>query len=157
MSEERNKTFYNFERTWFFIRDEYIRMQSELESLKRQLATRDAEHDSLAGMQEIAIEALNRERAMLVEALTASDELLRSLPNSGNFYGLAVMENNATVLSATEPQATQWLEDKKGEWLEQLAKYCGYGEVTGAEMLRMASELRLAESKRKEQKEEVSK
>lgn len=37
--------------------------------------------------------------ARLREALTASDSLLRDLPSSGGFYGLAVMEANEQALS----------------------------------------------------------
>ena len=44
-------------------------------------------------------EALQAREKVLVEALKASDDLLRSLENSGNFYGLAVMENNAQSLA----------------------------------------------------------
>lgn len=36
----------------------------------------------------------------LVEALTASDELLRSLENSGGFTGLAIMDNNQRLLNS---------------------------------------------------------
>lgn len=41
---------------------------------------------------------------ILREALTASDNLLRELPSSGGFFGLAIMENNQLVLSKTPAQ-----------------------------------------------------
>ena len=41
----------------------------------------------------------------LREALTHSDTLLRDLPNSGGFYGLGVMENNAEALASIPEQS----------------------------------------------------
>lgn len=48
----------------------------------------------------------------LREALLASDDLLRELPNSGGFYGLAIMENNQLVLSATPAESLQAFDDE---------------------------------------------
>lgn len=42
---------------------------------------------------------------VLREALTHSDTLLRDLPNSGGFYGLGVMENNAEALASIPEQS----------------------------------------------------
>lgn len=44
----------------------------------------------------------------LREALKASDDLLRDLPASGGFYGLAVMENNEQALAT--PISTEALD-----------------------------------------------
>jgi hypothetical protein len=57
------------------------------------------------------------ETVKLRNVLFASDELLRSLENSGGFYGLCVMEANQAVLS-TPPSTSyleQWEHERYGE------------------------------------------
>ena len=90
-------------------------------------------------------EYLKRERAMLVEALK------RFLPRSREQRASETMnsfDNAAFVISATETQATQWLDDKIAEAFNEQAKVW---DIIGYSKLRTsAEELRLAASKRKE-------
>jgi ribosomal protein L9 len=59
----------------------------------------------------------------LREALTHSDTLLRDLPNSGGFYGLGVMENNAEALSSTPELSLARL---RNQVREESVKLCWY-------------------------------
>ena len=58
----------------------------------------------------------------LREALTHSDTLLRYLPNSGGFYGIGVMENNAEALASIPEQS---LAEYRNKVIEECA--CIFG------------------------------
>jgi len=125
---------------WHYELADYIdRLQSELESLKR-------------------------ERAMLVETgkdYLAAEDKWRAGHEVDNDEWRELQTLFRLALSATEPQATQWLAGKlneaKIEALEKTETYIN-SKYTANESIwicndlhNMASELRLAASKRKEQ------
>jgi chromosome segregation ATPase len=138
-------------------------LESELEALKRELKeTQDrcvdwatskgtilAMYDNLR----LEHEALRRERAMLVDTVKRNvAEFERDEVRAED-----ALKNLNCALSATEPQATQWLEEKKAEAFEQfISQRRNWDLVSGGYWLvklqEHASELRLAASKRKEQK-----
>lgn len=98
------------------------KIESEVAELKAELKS-EKEHSNILlknggefYRNELALKAhINTLR----EALEASDDLLRKLPNSGEFYGLAIMENNQLVLSATPAESMQAHDD---EVIEMCAK-----------------------------------
>ena len=97
-------------------------------------------------------EALKHERAMLVEALkpivsvylteseTEKDTEVRTVMK------ITEIQKAIAALSITEPQATQWLEDRIAEALENMVVGMNDNELLSAFFVR-----RLAASKRKEQ------
>jgi hypothetical protein len=117
------------------------------------------------------LESLKRERAMLVDALKSlTEEFATGAGGARNFSMQMRKEIITRALSATEPQATQWLREKKAESLELFAtkwlphmKQCDQQSSMNQTIhnlavddcirhaFSMAQELRLAASKRKEQ------
>ena len=90
------------------------------------------------------LESLKRERAMLVEEVHT---LAMDVPCE--IWTDAYRQRYDKALSATEPQATQWMEDKIAEALNEQAEVW---EIIGYSKFKTpAEELRLAASKRKEQ------
>lgn len=93
--------------------DYWDEANNQIELLHRKIAEREAECLKLR------------------EALFASDELLRNLENSGNFYGLCVMEANQEALST--PPSTSYLEQwEKNRY--QVVGYFGYEKVHGLDV-----------------------
>ena len=98
-----------------------------------EVASRDAEVVSLTNQRDyeyVRAENAEQERDqlrahinVLREALTHSDTLLRDLPNSGGFYGLGVMENNAEALSSTPDLSLARL---RNQVREECVKVCWY-------------------------------
>jgi hypothetical protein len=93
------------------------------------------------------LEALKCERAMLVEA--AKDVAV----NVSSYKYHRFIKNLMVALSATEPQATQWLEEKRMEWihdtLDLIRGQADAGDCEAAIEERI-DELRLAASKREQ-------
>jgi len=78
------------------------------------------------------LEAAEKENAVLLAAieakdvaLKASDELLRDLPESGDFYGLSVTENNTEALALAPSAELLEQRDRKrdAKLLRHVAKY----------------------------------
>ena len=76
-----------------------------------------ADADTVAAQNNADLDALQADNARLREALTHSDTLLRDLPNSGGFYGLGVMENNAEALASIPEQS---LAEYRNKLIEQM-------------------------------------
>jgi len=109
-------------------------LQQQVDSLMLRVAAMQSE-----------LESLKRERVMLVEAL----KIMLENTESDDDDSEAAHKHGRFVLSATEPQATQWLESKLLEARAQELINChGMSEMQRTHRL---DELRLAASKRKEQ------
>jgi len=76
-------------------------------------------------LKQSELESLKRERAMLVGQLKQSAACLHDVASGkGGWAWEEVYGEIMDVLSATEPQATQWLEEHDAEALEEAAKIC---------------------------------
>lgn len=93
---------YNAWNVWQAATEQSQKEIAELEAKLNELVKFQSSADRLAKAQAESLNTIAELKARekeLVEALKASDDLLRSLENSGNFYGLTVMENNAQAIA----------------------------------------------------------